>query len=130
MFSAQCTNGGYANQFLSFHSFLVNIGNDFDLSSGTFTTPITGIYELSLFGSIDHKSTFDSVNMKIMKNNEEVFSILNYVDSSDSDDFISGSTWLLPLHKGDKVRIYISKGNIACGVDFPGIFNGKYLGPM
>ena len=52
MFSAQCTQGKYYNnQYLSFQSFLLNIGNDFDLSSGTFTTPISGIYELSTFGA-------------------------------------------------------------------------------
>ena len=49
MFTAKCTQGKYADQYLSFHSSLVNIGNDFDLNSGTFTTPFTGIYELSLF---------------------------------------------------------------------------------
>ena len=121
MFSALCTQGDYANQYLGFQSFLLNIGNDFDLSSGTFTTPITGIYELSLSGRSGYYST-----VKIMKNNEKVVS------------FYQGTTWLLPLHKGDKIRIHYSSSNpsshyyyrFECRVDTPGIFNGKYLGPM
>ena len=51
---------------------------------------------------------------------------------------IYGPTWLLPLHKGDKIRIHYSSSNpsshyyyqFECRVDTPGIFNGKYLGPM
>ena len=138
MFSAQCTQGKYLNEYLSFHSFLVNIGNDFDLSSGTFTTPITGIYELSLSGYLNTACCCGSgcaihtPIVEIMKNNEKVVSYYkNYNQYG-----IYGPTWLLPLHKGDKIRIHYSNiyshylYRFQCGVDTPGIFNGKYLGPM
>ena len=106
MFSAECTPGKYKSQYLSFHSFLVNIGNDFDLSSGTFTTPITGIYELTFFGSMPQNG-----RVEIEKNNEKVAKYYQSYGVS----FV-GPTFLLPFHKGDKIRIYY--GNAYSGSSF------------
>ena len=137
MFTAKCTQGKYKEQYLSFHSFLLNIGNDFDLNSGTFTTPITGIYELYSIGNLDSQCTGGCTKyfpvVKIMKNNENVHSF----SGSGDGVYYGQTTRLLPLHKGDKIRIYISKpanghqnAYSECTEDLPGIFNGKYLGPM
>ena len=44
--SVQQTSG----EFITFEKFLVNVGNTFDLETGTFTPTVNGIYEFTFDG--------------------------------------------------------------------------------
>ena len=60
MFSAYGTSGVFRNQYITFTNFHTDHGSNFDLSSGTFTTPIDGVYEFDFhlpYGNDDTSSS-------------------------------------------------------------------------
>ena len=48
-------------EYVTFERFLINIGNTFDLKTGTFTSPVDGLFEFGFSGSAWYGSLYIQV---------------------------------------------------------------------
>ena len=114
-----------AGNFISFEKFHVNHGNTFDLSTGTFTTPLKGIYEFSFSGNSNHD---EHLSIKVCKNNEEIHGIYTKNPNEPVKIYANlASSLLLLLDVGDTVRVKVSTGKLVSWEYGHTIFNGKLL---
>lgn len=103
---------GSANNSLElvYDSALVNVGNHYDTSTGRFTAPITGIYELA-WASI--ANTNNTVYRYTLHKNGSLFDGKKYqlrIDTgSNSSDYGTSSEYCIyaPLNSGDYVSIFV-----------------------
>ena len=127
-FSAYSTDGYVRrNNQVTFHKFHVNSGNMFDLSSSTFTAPLKGVYEFSFSANSDND---ECAEVNVIQNNIMIHGMWtkecgSSVDKHDYDSL--GSTWLVQLDAGDKIRLKVVGGELWSCSRFPRIFNGKIL---
>ena len=125
IFSAYKRDGTYIHideYFEGFGGYLTNIGNNFELSNGTFTAPRNGIYEFSAaaFGYVFE----DNSGITIHHNDADVLSFWTY-----NFDTLSFS-WIMELKEGDTIRLRNTGGTFYCafGTTSPNcIFNGKLI---
>ena len=111
---------------MTFQNFHVNIGNTFDLSTGTFTAPVSGIYEFTFSGNTD-----SSVNcrIKVYKNENEDFH--SFYDSGGLNNISQyanlGSTWIVLLDAGDTIKLKVDGGKLYSDSAANRILTGKLL---
>merc|ERR1712012_955632 len=123
-FSAYSTNGYvYANNPVNFHKYHVNSGDMFDLSSSTFTAPLKGVYEFSFSANSDND---ECAEVNVIQNNILIHGMwTKYCGGSgsiDKHDYGSlGSTWLVQLDAGDKIRLKVVAGELWSCSRFPRI---------
>ena len=67
IFSGVRRNHASSNSDLTFDQAIVNIGQGFDPATGTFKSPVSGIYQFSFSAVTDRKGT--STSIKVFKNN-------------------------------------------------------------
>ena len=79
-----------------FDKSIVNIGHNFDLSTGVFKAPIEGVYWFSFSGHTSY------VVLNIRKNGQNTFAISISQDSSHT------SSWSMRLSKNDEISLYVS----------------------
>ena len=125
IFSAYSTSGDFASgsYITGFAGFLTNIGESFNLADGTFKAPRNGIYEFSSSAyAYDVRST-----LAIVKNEAQILKFTNWSKESQADMTLTFN-WITELQKGDQIRLQVSSGSFACGLEYGScIFNGKYL---
>ena len=113
--------------YVTFSAFFVNIGDTFDLSTGTFTAPVKGIYEFSFSGTTDRNSEF---GIGVYKNGTKIHAFYSRNEPSDKSksnyDTIS-STWLTLLDVDDTVKLKVDFGKTFTNVNMQRVFNGKLL---
>ena len=126
-FSAYSTDGYVRrNNQVTFHKFHVNSGNMFDLSSSTFTAPLKGVYEFSFSANSDDD---ECGVVDVYQNDVKIHGIYTKecTSSVDKHDYGSlGSTWLVQLDAGDKIRLKVSYGQLYSSLTIPRL-NGKIL---
>ena len=119
--STYIENGHY---FEGFSGYLTNIGNNFELSNGTFTAPRKGIYEFSAAAS-DNYNTHSSLT--VQHNDADVVSF--WTGSGSIYDALSFN-WIMELQQGDTVRLKNTGGLFYCGSGVTNricIFSGKLI---
>ena len=97
----------------------------FDLSSGTFTAPLKGVYEFSFTGNSD-----DNVAciIYVYKNDVMIHGIRSKYGSSNQKNYANlASSWLVQLDAGDKMKLKVVSGQLHSNGNMYRIFNGKIL---
>ena len=131
IFSAVKNSGKiyYADDYVdSFDKFLVNDGSGFNLETGTFKAPTSGVFEFS--ASLLHELyvSNDRSRIAVLKNlvKELVFSEYSS-DTTKQTDGILSFTWILELKEGDEVRLKATAGRFECGSSYTCTFSGKFI---
>ena len=106
-----------------FTKFLTNVGDSFTLSDGIFKAPRNGIYEFS-----SSLYAYDVSNtLVVVKNEAQILKFTNWSIDAQADMTLTFN-WITELQKGDQIRLQVSSGSFACGLEYGScIFNGKYL---
>ena len=119
--SAYIETNGY---FEELSGYLTNIGNNFELSNGTFTAPRKGIYEFSA-AATGYDNSYSSLT--VQHNDADVVSFWTGPNSlSDTLSF----NWILELQQGDTIRLRNTRGTFYCYSAVTNsncIFSGKLI---
>ena len=110
---------------MTFKDFTVKSGNTFNLSTGTFTVPVSGIYEFTFSG---YSAAGTSCGVEVYKNgnvNIHGFYISN--DSSNYDSKKLESSWTVTLNAGDTMRLKVRTGKLFSDSFRPRVLSGKLL---
>merc|ERR1712241_818207 len=78
-FSAYADEGGEVVGYLKFPKIVINLGDAFDGSSGTFSAPVKGVYTFSFSGqqSAVATSNQNAIGLNVRKNGVTVFGIFD-----------------------------------------------------
>ena len=106
----------------------LNEGGYYDATSGTFTCPWDGVYDISFFLGQRGESGYKGVWSRLYVNDEEI--VMAVVDAfHDQQELQCGNRVILRLRKGDAVKVVaLGKGwHIEGNAHRTTIFTGVYL---
>ena len=108
---------------ITYDNLVVNLGEGFDMGSGTFVVPTSGTYRLSFSGQSAYEK-YDYTYVSVIKNGSKVFRIW---DSNAADDINNLSyTWIMNLTMND--RVYLNSDNhLYASSDTPVTFTGELI---
>ena len=109
----------------SYTKFLTNHGGGFDLDSGIFTAPRTGVYHFSSAALQNFKGGHI---MSVEKNNIKELEFLGETTSgAPGDDDLLSFDFVMELQQGDTVRLKVTSGAFFCHPNYNCIFNGNFI---
>ena len=118
---------------VTYTDLVANVGDGFDIETGTFICPKDGLYLFSFSGTtrINNNDGTSSTSVHIMVNGAQEFVIANTQDREEFADYIS-HTWMSNLSMGDTVHLQVTNGYLTSGplIDQNGqriTFNGHLL---
>ena len=122
LFSAYTTNiDTKSGKYITFDTFLVNNGDDFNLSTGEFIAPVKGKYEFAISVTSTNESHWTYIS--VFKNGNEVLQFLGNKGHS-----LNSPSWILSLDSGDNIRLLNSgSSDFVTGTAAYCVFNGKLL---
>ena len=105
--------GAYFNGDITYNRFLLNKGNAFDISTGIFKAPITGIYEFKFSGQQaggrgGNLSGGTSLYIYVMRNGNLEFDIIDTSSKSDSIDHNIAFTFQLYVSTNDEIKLTVA----------------------
>ena len=111
---------------MTFQNFHVNIGNTFDLSTGTFTAPVSGVYEFAFSGNSDSD---DDCFIQIYKNeSNKLHSFYTRGGFGDSEPYSNlASSRIVSLDAEDTMRLKVSSGKLYSSSWLRRVLTGKLL---
>ena len=110
---------------MTFQNFHVNSGNTFDISTGTFTAPVSGIYEFAFSGNT---ASDYSCCIQIYKNgNNKLHSIYTRGGQEKEPYANLASSWIVSLDTGDTIRLKVYVGKLYSDGSAYRILTGKLL---
>ena len=115
--------------FVTFEKFHVKSGDTFDLSTGTFTAPASGVYEFTFSGNTDGKA---NCLIKVHKDGDEFLSFYDtggyYGEDTSQNIYGSlGSSWIVSLDAEDTIRLKVEQGKLQSDEYRTRILTGKLL---
>merc|ERR1712224_382755 len=130
IFSAIKTSGSYyeGSYIDSFDKFLVDDGTGFDLDSGTFKAPTSGVFEFSATLEYYIYDSYRYSKIAVLKNLVTELVFREYAE--DNNNVNTGRlsfTWMLELKEGDEVRLKTIFGRFRCWTGSVCTFNGKFI---
>ena len=109
MFEAFAGEKDDINDWITFETLFRHWGGGFDLPTGTYTVPESGTYLFGLSARSGKLKKWTKVG--IYKNNIERQTIVTEGNEKDYWNNL-GTTWILGLNKGDKLRLRVTKGTV------------------
>ena len=130
MFSAHKTSGSYfTGDYLdSYDEFLIDYGNSFDPTTGTFRAPKAGVYEFSAATYHDASESRNDISVEKNGQTELVFHSFTAgtTDMTTDTDTLSFD-WAMVLQPGDLVQLKVIGGAFRCQSYAGCTFNGKFI---
>ena len=114
VFSAKKYSGKIKNHYIdSFDDVLVNQGDSFSLSSGSFTAPVKGTFEFSFTGKFDSTNSQWNEILVLRNENDKMGRFGSYNKGTSSNvrfDGVVAFTLSKNLNKGDTIRLKVIYG--------------------
>ena len=82
----------------------VSIGGGFDIGSGVFVVPISGVYRLS-FSAQSGAAKYDHTYVRVRKNGSMILAIWDSNEGEKADGNNISYTWVMNLTQGDRVNL-------------------------
>ena len=107
---------------ITFDKLVINLGEGFDMGSGTFVVPTSGTYRLSFSAISGNENQYTNVYVK--KNGKNILRIHdgNREDTANNLSY----TWMVVLNRGDRVELYTSNYLFA-DFEIPVTFTGELI---
>ena len=116
-FSAYADEGGEVVGHLKFPKIVINLGDAFDGSSGTFTAPVKGVYTFSFSGQQSHDATTATgdtvIELYVRKNGDTVFLIIDDRNTDGEKQRYQNinSIFSLELNENDTVHLELANAD-------------------
>ncbi|XP_053557167.1 complement C1q tumor necrosis factor-related protein 3 [Bombina bombina] len=104
--ASMATHFSNINSGIIFSSVETNVGNFFDVMTGRFSAPVTGVYYFTFY-MLKHEEVED-VYVYLMHNGNTIVSMYSYESKGKQDT--SGNNAVLKLSKGDEVWLRMGTG--------------------
>ena len=106
IFEAWQNNGLFGtNEDVTYDDIIIDTANAMDKSSGTYTIPISGVYQFS-FSTLKSESRYILVHFYV--NGDQKF-VAAYWENI---EIYSGRSWKMSLKQGDEVKLRVTNGII------------------
>ena len=120
--------GTTSGQTIVFNQVDTNLGGGYNGTTGVFTARVAGAYVFSLTFYMNYHSSYVRAGvLSIMNNNVQSIRVLVELDSNANEGTASGTT-VLPLNKGDQVRVQVGTDNMYINGNKLSFFSGFLLG--
>ena len=123
-----CKNDGNlkAGGTITYDEIFVDTHDKFNISSGIFRAPATGIY---VFQFSAHKSYRSATKAYVQMYINDIGKNEFGVNTGKETTAIVGNHWYESLLKGDQIRLQVSSGSIAVSCSYPVTFSGHFIAP-
>ena len=126
VFSAIRTSGSVTsgNYFNSYTKFLITYGDAFNLGSGVFTAPRSGIYQFSAAATFFRKG---ENKISVEKNGTQILQFYSENEHERTDDDTLSFNFIMQLQKYDTIRLKVTRGKFWCNTSNVCVFNGYFI---